>query len=97
MKYCPYCGADLLDDASAFCTECGKTLPSQSEAEEVPAPKEKVKKRKASKKKPRKKPAPILSFLNRNRRKSRMMDMTGITMISCLQITVTPGRHWIKP
>lgn len=55
MKYCPYCGADLLDDASVFCTECGKTLPSQSESEEVPAPKEKVKKHKTRKKKSRKK------------------------------------------
>ena len=26
MKYCPYCGAGLLEDA-AFCMECGKTIP----------------------------------------------------------------------
>lgn len=28
MKYCPYCGADLIDGAASFCTECGKNLPT---------------------------------------------------------------------
>ncbi len=27
MKYCPYCGAPILDDA-AFCMSCGKSVPS---------------------------------------------------------------------
>lgn len=27
MKYCPYCGAVLLDGAVSFCSECGKALP----------------------------------------------------------------------
>lgn len=26
MKYCPYCGAELLNGAASFCTECGKSL-----------------------------------------------------------------------
>lgn len=26
MKFCPYCGADLIDGAVSFCTECGKSL-----------------------------------------------------------------------
>lgn len=26
MKFCPYCGADLIDGAISFCTECGKSL-----------------------------------------------------------------------
>lgn len=26
MKYCPYCGADLLKENAAFCVECGKQL-----------------------------------------------------------------------
>ncbi len=30
MKYCPYCGADLLEDA-LFCMECGKTIPVSRE------------------------------------------------------------------
>ena len=28
MKYCPYCGADIIDGAVSFCVECGKQLPS---------------------------------------------------------------------
>ena len=27
MKYCPYCGADLLDSNVLFCSHCGKKLP----------------------------------------------------------------------
>lgn len=26
MKYCPYCGADLVDGTVSFCQECGKKL-----------------------------------------------------------------------
>ena len=35
MKFCPYCGADLLKEDAAFCAECGKKL---SVAEEAPSP-----------------------------------------------------------
>lgn len=35
MKYCPYCGADLLKENAAFCMECGKQL---SVKEEKPGP-----------------------------------------------------------
>lgn len=34
MKFCPYCGADLLKEDAAFCVECGKQL---SAAEEAPS------------------------------------------------------------
>ena len=27
MKFCPYCGADLLDENVLFCSNCGKKLP----------------------------------------------------------------------
>lgn len=27
MKFCPYCGADLLDSKVLFCSNCGKKLP----------------------------------------------------------------------
>ena len=27
MKFCPYCGADLLDGNVLFCSHCGKKLP----------------------------------------------------------------------
>lgn len=54
MKYCPYCGADLLEDAVSFCAECGKQLPSsKSEKEKA---KEKTESKKSSKKKKRMKP-----------------------------------------
>ena len=46
MKFCPYCGAELLDETIAFCTECGKALPEkeqQSEQEEKIPPKKKKK------------------------------------------------------
>lgn len=35
MKFCPYCGADLLKEDAAFCAECGKKL---SVAEGSPSP-----------------------------------------------------------
>ena len=28
MKYCPFCGADLLGPEVSFCAECGKQLPA---------------------------------------------------------------------
>ena len=26
MKFCPFCGASVLDDTVSFCSECGKSL-----------------------------------------------------------------------
>ncbi len=26
MKYCPYCGAELLNESVAFCSECGQSV-----------------------------------------------------------------------
>ena len=31
MKYCPYCGAGLLNSTFSFCPECGTRLPTQEE------------------------------------------------------------------
>lgn len=40
MKYCPFCGADLLSPEVSFCAECGKALPAgsprQTETETAP-------------------------------------------------------------
>ena len=40
MKYCPFCGADLLSPEVSFCAECGKALPTagsrQTETETAP-------------------------------------------------------------
>jgi uncharacterized membrane protein YvbJ len=32
MKYCPYCGADLIDGAASFCAECGKSMPDLADS-----------------------------------------------------------------
>ena len=31
MKYCPYCGAELIPGALSFCSECGKALRQRKE------------------------------------------------------------------
>ena len=36
MKFCPYCGADLIEDAVSFCAECGKQLPTGKSQKEKP-------------------------------------------------------------
>ena len=36
MKYCPYCGADLIEDAVSFCAECGKELPLGKTKKDAP-------------------------------------------------------------
>ena len=44
MKYCPYCGAEILSGAFSFCPECGGSLSvleeSQTSAEAPPAQKQ---------------------------------------------------------
>lgn len=52
MKYCPYCGADLIEDAVSFCAECGKQLPAGKTQKEKPKDRPEIKK--ASKKKKKK-------------------------------------------
>ena len=52
MRYCPYCGASILDDA-AFCMECGATIPVSG------VPKEEPKQRAPQTKKKKHKPKPI--------------------------------------
>lgn len=55
MKYCPYCGADIIDGAVSFCVECGKELPTKKQKEnQETTPKRKpvaAKKKKSKKKK----------------------------------------------
>ena len=39
MKYCPFCGAELLPGALSFCPECGEALPAyQTNVQEPAAP-----------------------------------------------------------
>lgn len=66
MKFCPYCGADLLKENAAFCVECGKQLsdnsqdamekdsPAVKEVQPAPTNKAKDTKKKSKEKRPRK-------------------------------------------
>lgn len=60
MKYCPFCGADLLKENAAFCMECGKPLSEQEQTstEEKNAAPIKSKKSKPEKKRKEKKAKP---------------------------------------
>lgn len=67
MKYCPYCGAEILSGAFSFCPSCGESLPvlAQPAAEKSPgkpSPKgEKAKKERTRKRErpPRKPKQPV--------------------------------------
>ena len=56
MKYCPFCGANLLSQEVSFCAECGKQLPAgnapQTKSEDRPTPVE-------NPRNSEKKPAPV--------------------------------------
>lgn len=56
MKYCPYCGAELIEDAVSFCAECGKQLPTSKTQKEKPKNTLETKKKTPKKKK---KPAKV--------------------------------------
>lgn len=53
MKFCPYCGADLVDSTVSFCSECGKELPKEQK-DERPVSEEESQSRKPKKKRNRK-------------------------------------------
>ena len=72
MKFCPYCGANLLDENVLFCSNCGKKLPlheagitepltevMRPEPEQTPK-EERSSKKKGTKKKPSKKTLPAV-------------------------------------
>ena len=51
MKFCPFCGASVLDDTVSFCSECGKSLSisaKQTEEKEPSKPTKKPTKKKGS-------------------------------------------------
>lgn len=56
MKYCPYCGADLIEGAVSFCAECGKQLPAGKVQKDKPKEKPEIKKTTKKKKKTAKQP-----------------------------------------
>ena len=41
MKYCPYCGADILNGSVSFCAECGESLKGNVKKEKSKKPKSK--------------------------------------------------------
>lgn len=59
MKYCPYCGAEILSGAFSFCPSCGESLPVLAQpVAEKPLGKPSPKGEKAKKERPRKKERP---------------------------------------
>lgn len=73
MKFCPYCGAELLNEKVLFCSNCGKKLPPhvagiteplteemRPEPEKAPKEKPSAKKKERKKKRPKKKAAPVV-------------------------------------
>ena len=76
MKFCPYCGADLLDENVLFCSNCGKKLPPHEagiteplteemrpKVEKAPKTEPPAKKKERKKKETKKKPAPSIEEL----------------------------------
>lgn len=56
MKYCPYCGADVLNGSVSFCAECGEALNGA-----VKGKKAKKEKKKADKKPVKEKVTPTVT------------------------------------
>lgn len=54
MKFCPYCGADLIEDGVSFCAECGRQLPAGKTLKEQPKDAPEIKKATKKKKKNKK-------------------------------------------
>ena len=52
MKFCPFCGASVLDDTVSFCSECGKSLSISAKQPEEKEPSKPAKKN-LKKKKPK--------------------------------------------
>lgn len=76
MKYCPYCGADLLKEDAAFCVECGKQLSSAEPVPvtDTPAP---SKKEKDTKKKPKQKEAKPPKKKKEKKKKEPLPEIIG--------------------
>lgn len=60
MKYCPFCGASLVEGA-AFCMECGRTVPVDAAAAEAQPARPAKRKRPATRQQPGrpKRPRPV--------------------------------------
>lgn len=59
MKYCPYCGAEILSGAFSFCPSCGEALPELAHSvAENSSEKPTLRKEKPKKERPRKRERP---------------------------------------
>ena len=76
MKYCPYCGAEILSGAFSFCPSCGESLPvlAQPAAEKSPG-KPTPRREKAKKERPRKKERPP--------RKAKQLILSEVKALDC--------------
>ena len=76
MKYCPYCGAEILSGAFSFCPSCGESLPvlAQPAAEKAPG-KPSPQREKAKKERPRKKERPP--------RKAKQLILSEVEALDC--------------
>lgn len=70
MKYCPNCGAALVDSAASFCSECGKPLMTNDATNEQTAENEKVKNEPVKQKK-KKKPNKENAVKNKKSKKEK--------------------------
>ena len=76
MKYCPYCGAEILSGAFSFCPSCGESLlvleqPATENSLEKPLPR----REKAKKERPRKKERPP--------RKAKQLILSEVEALDC--------------
>ena len=76
MKYCPYCGTEILSGAFSFCPSCGESLPvlAQPVAEKAPG-KPSPQREKAKKERPRKKERPP--------RKAKQLILSEVEALDC--------------
>lgn len=85
MKYCPFCGADLLSPDVSFCAECGKQLPAgsapQTESTSRPQPVENPRNSK-------KKPAPV-----RPKREAKKKSRPSIEDAPTEKLSSRPGKE----
>ena len=98
MKFCPYCGAELVSGTASFCSECGKSLAAENGSAAIPENKKSSSARssnvfiKRRRKVQRNDLAEIKYLLLKMRKtlfqanKQILMDMMDITMMSSLPI-----------
>lgn len=52
MKFCPYCGAEQMDDSAVFCMECGKPFPEKAVRSDMGNANQELAEKKKRKRKP---------------------------------------------